>query len=203
MADKETILARRNDLKAFMIKNRYNPLTFKDIRAFYNDISFKDKYGELSNSRVRADLNSIGIYPTEENLYSIDNEYNIDSVEVCLSAILNHFSLYRPILISKPLDISFDDDDVSDDFCLYSIILKRKPSTTKYDSKFTIEYLINNLDKFYEYTSINNDIIYFDIIKNARTVQFLFDDEDKMIDFYSNLVKWKKSLKFTLDFKKK
>jgi len=201
MATKADILARRSDLKSFMISNRYEQLTFKEIKNFYNNDNFIDKYGFLSDSRIREDLKSLGIYPTKENLYSIDVSYDIDSVEVSISKALNYFNLYRPVLIGEPLDVDFNDDSISDDLWLYSVILKRKHLSNKSDSKFSIDYLINNLHKFYKYTSINEVINCFEIIKGSTSVQFLFDDYDNMDNFYRNLLKWKKSL--TLDFKKK
>lgn len=201
MANKANILARRNDLKSFMINNRHEQLTFKEIKNFYDTSVFIDKYDVLSDSRIREDLKAIGVYPTKENLYSIDNGYDIDSVEISISKTLNHFNLYRPMLVSEPLDITFDDDSISEDLWLYSIMLKRKPLVTKSDSKFSIEYLITNLNKFYDYTSVSDGIYYFDIIKGSTTIQFLFNDADKMNCFYTNLLKWKRS--FILDFKKK
>lgn len=202
MANQMTILSRRNKLKAFMIDNRYDFLTFKQIKDFYNNSDFVERYGFLSDSRIREDLKSLNIYPTKENLYSIDVNYDIDSLEVSISKTLKYFNLYRPMLIGESLAIDIDfDDDIADNLSLYSIILKRKPSKSKSDSKFNTDYLIKNLRKFYNYTSTSDDMNCFDIIKGSKSVQFLFDNNYEMSNFYFNLLKWKNSL--VLDFKKK
>ena len=192
MAKKIEIESRRSILKKYMFENRDIFFTFKEIREFYHQPNFVDKYGYLSDSRIRSDLNAIGIRPTKDNQYSFDSNYEIDDLEYSISEKLDFFDLYKPTLLYQNIDFNFDDYGIGNDLNLYSIILKHNPSKTKSNSKLYIDKLISDLNKFFELLNYINNTWYFDIIKGSQSIQFLFNNIEDAHYFYYMLVKWKK-----------
>lgn len=192
MAKKIEIESRRSALKRYLFENRDIFFTFKEIREFYHQPNFADKYGHMSDSRIRSDLNAIGIRPTKDNQYSFDSNYEIDDLEYSISEKLDFFDLYRPTLLCQNIDFNFDDYGIGNDLNLYSIILKHKPSKTKSNSTFYIDKLIRDLNKFFESLNYMHNTWCFDIIKGSQSIQFLFNNSEEASYFYYLLVKWKK-----------
>lgn len=191
MAKKDDILLRRQYLKKIMVDNRANPLKFKEIFNLCRETDFIEKFGYTSESRIRDDLKSIGIYPSKDNTYCIDSGYDINSVEMSIIRAMSFFTLYRPMTIGYPA-FEYENDDIGEEVTLYGILLKYNPSAIKSNSKYNIDYLIKKLKKYYEHTIETDEFGYLDICINENSIQFLFIDEEKLDSFYLNLVDWKR-----------
>ena len=191
MASKEEILSRRKKLKKIMVDNRDNPLTFKEVLDLCNSDDFIKEFGYISQSRIRDDLKSIGVYPSKDNTYCIDSGYDINSVEMSIIRAMSFFTLYRPMTIGYPA-FEYENDDIGEEVTLFGILLKYNPSSIKSNAKYNIDYLIKKLKKYYEHTIETDEFGYLDICINKNSIQFLFIDEEKLDSFYLNLVDWKR-----------
>lgn len=191
MASKDEIASRRAFLKKIMVSNRDNPLTFKEVFELCNSDEFIDRFGYVSESRIRDDLKSLGIYPSKDNTYSIDFKYDISDIESSIVKALVFFDVYRPILIGSPA-FDYEDDDIGISSDLYCIILKYNPSCTTSKSKYNIEYLLKKLHKYYQYTIDDSNFGCLEICTTKDSIKLLFLNEECLDSFYLDLISWKR-----------
>ena len=194
MASKLEIKNRQSELKSTLLKKNLTLINFsRDVMPIYEEESFIEKFGFLSESRAREDLKAIGyIYSKDDEVFISKSSYIGEEAESQIIRCLYFMNLYQPIRI----DLIPYDPDVENSCCQLSYILLQyeKPKKREY-SKYNINNLLKNIKIYYEYVYNNSNLGELNIITTEKYVKFEFLDSKYLNRLYNHLKTWKSESK--------
>lgn len=193
MADKITIKERQNTLKKYLISENLGSVSFSlNVLPLYNESWFKEKFGKVSESRIREDLKAIGyVYSNKEKAFIDSSVYFKLEIETEIIRCLYFMNLYKPISVNL---IPFDYSENSNNKLSYIFLQYKKPKERIY-SKYNIKNLLKNIRIYYNYVYNDPDLGDLDTIIREKYVKFEFLDSELMNILYENLVMWKSKSK--------
>lgn len=189
MASKELIKERQSTLKKYLISENLTSVDFYlHIEPLYKKSWFKEKFGKVSQSRMRHDLKSIGyVYNSKEKNFTNASAYSSIEAESEIVKCLFFMNLYRPISVDL---IPFDFYETPNCKLSYIFLNYEKPKDRTY-AKYSIKYLLKNLSIYYDYMYSDSCLGELNIITTEKYIKFEFLDSQALNHLYENLEKWK------------
>lgn len=190
MASKSEIKSRQSELKSALLEKHLTLVDFyRDVTPIYEQESFIEKFGLLSESRVREDLKAIGyVYSKDNEAFISSSSYVGEEAESQIVKCLYFMNLYQPISI----DLIPYDSDCENAFCQLSYILLQYEDPKKREySKYNIKNLLKNLEIYYEYVYHDSTLGELNIVTTKKYVKFEFLDTKYLNRLYEHLKNWK------------
>lgn len=194
MASKSEIKSRQSELKSSLLEKNLTLVDFyRDVTPIYEQESFIEKFGLLSESRVREDLKAIGyVYSKDNEAFISNTSYIGEEAESQIIRCLYFMNLYQPISI----DLIPYDNDSENTICQLSYILLQYEDPKKREySKYNIKNLLKNLKIYYEYVYHDSTLGELNIVTTEKYVKFEFLDTKYLNRLYDHLKKWKSKSK--------
>lgn len=189
MATQINIQKRQSELKKHLLSKNSSTIYFiEDVKPLYRENNFINKFDEVSESRIREDLKSIGyVYSHMEKGYILKSKYFDSEVELRIIKHLFFMNLYQPISIDL---VPFDaNKDLATKFS-YILLNYQKPSE-KSMQQYNIPNLLKDLKIYYEYVYNSPNLGELHIISTENYIKFEFLDSDSLNLLYKNLESWK------------
>lgn len=190
MATKKEIKERQSYLKKYLISLNRTEISFsKDVFPFYKSSKFISRFGELSESRARKDLASLGyIYSKERERFISDSVNDVHEIYSQIIQCMYFMTLYKPFSI----DLVPYNYDIESNKCKFSSILLHyeKPSERNF-YKYNIDTLLKNIKMYYDKVYNNSDLGELNIIITEKYLKFEFLDSEYLNRLYENLEDWK------------
>lgn len=190
MASKSEIKRRQSELKSALVEKHLTLVDFyRDVTPIYEQESFIEKFGLLSESRVREDLKAIGyVYSKDNEAFISSSSYVAEEAESQIIRCLYFMNLYQPISI----DLIPYDSDCENAFCQLSYVLLQYEDPKKREySKYNIKNLLKNLEIYYEYVYHDSTLGELNIVTTEKYVKFEFLDTKYLNRLYEHLKNWK------------
>lgn len=173
--DKLSIKKRQRDLRNFILDYNDKLITKKQIDAFY-----KLNYPSFSQSTILRDLSDINAKCDKKNgnRYYLKDIRHIHSIKNKICNLLKKCTIYKPLELSKSIDILNDNNPVLNYYCITI-----KCNSQNHD-EYYIENLISNLKKLPDFYDSYDKFNYIEIKQSVSSIMFIFDDIDSMKNFY-------------------
>lgn len=190
MATKKEIKERQSYLKKHLISLNRNEISFfTDVLPFYRSAKFISRFGELSESRARKDLTSLGyIYSKERERFISDSVNDVHEIHSQIIQCMYFMTLYKPFSI----DLVPCNYDIESNRCqLSSILLHYNRPSERNFSKYNIDTLLKNIKMYYDKVYNNSDLGELNIVITEKYLKFEFLNFEDLNRLYENLEDWK------------
>lgn len=175
-SDKKSIEERHRCLRNFLLDSDNQEASLKQVQSFY-----KSKNIGLSLVTIKRDLSAIDAKCDKKNgnKYYLTDIRKVHIIKSKISNLLDKCIIYKPLRLSKSLNILDNDSNPSLNY--YCITIKSKSSNHE---EYYIESLLPNLKKLPDFYDNYDKFNYIDIKESNSSIMFIFDDKYSMRNFY-------------------